>query len=374
MRRPNAYQTRADLMSDLVRDLMARGNGFAVGFRNDRSEISEVHRVQHLTPVIDRETRAVFYACSSPHELLPPAPIEGRLWPARDVLHLRLYTPRHPLVGVSPIEAAALAISTGATIQSGVDAFMSNMVRPSGYLAIPQGVTLSPLVLEQLRQDWGANAEKQNQGRMGVLQSGVEWKQLKMEALDSAVPDFYRMTVADVARAFRVPLQLLGETGGTTYSSTEHVIRHWLSTGLAPLLERIELSLDHLFGLGVGEYTELETEYLLRSDFLSRIDGLTKAVQGGLMTPDEARSMEGLPRIEGGSSAFLQRQMVPIDKIGPLLDAETARAAAPDPQPDAAPAPDDTDPPPEAAAAPPDPEVTRALVRDLIRTKETASA
>jgi hypothetical protein len=108
---------------------------------------------------------------------------------------------------------------------------------------------------------------------------------------------------------------------------------------LGSYLEHIERSLDRLFGLTNSEYIELDTAALLRTDFAGRVDGLTKAVQGGLMTPDEARAREGLSPIKGGDVAYLQRQMTPIDKIGDLLKAETeaktqSAPVAPEPAPE----------------------------------------
>ena len=100
---------------------------------------------------------------------------------------------------------------------------------------------------------------------------------------------------------------------------------------LGSYIEHIERMLDRLFGLGTDEYFELDTSALLRTDFAGRVDGLTKAVQGGLMTPTEARSREGLGPIEGGDTAYLQRQMVPIDKINQLLENEAKPDPAPEP-------------------------------------------
>jgi hypothetical protein len=51
---------------------------------------------------------------------------------------------------------------------------------------------------------------------------------------------------------------------------------------------------------------------LLRTDFLTRIDGLTRAVQGGLFSPNEARAREGLHPVDDGDRVIVQQQMVPL--------------------------------------------------------------
>jgi hypothetical protein len=66
-------------------------------------------------------------------------------------------------------------------------------------------------------------------------------------------------------------------------------------------------------------------------------------VQGGLFTPNEARNREGLGPIDGGDTAYLQRQMTPVDKIGDVLESEISAnntpEPAPEPKPEPAPAP-----------------------------------
>jgi hypothetical protein len=151
---------------------------------------------------------------------------------------------------------------------------------------------------------------------------------------------------------FGVPPPLVGDLSHATLNNSETLIQHFLSMSLGSYLEHIERSLDRLFGLSNNEYVELDTAALLRTDFAGRVDGLTKAVQGGLMTPDEARAREGLSPIKGGGVAYLQRQMVPVDKIGDLLEAETEAKKQPAPvapvAPDPAPEPEPLVEPEEA--------------------------
>jgi HK97 family phage portal protein len=362
LRKPNAYQTRADFFLNLVRSELFRGNGYAVAER-DRGVITALHPVPagYGQPMIDRDSREVFYSFSQNSDLLPSPPVET-LWPASEVLHVRMHTPTHPLMGVTPLRAAALAVNTGETIQAGVGAFMANMVRPSGYLAVPPGVTLSKEVAEQLRQDWTSNAQGQNQGKLGVLMAGIKWEPLSMEAFDEAVVAAYRMTVADVARVFRTPLPVIGELGGATFQNSETLIRHWHATGLGFVIEHLELALDALFDLPPGDYIEFDVEYILRSDFAARMDGLAKAVQGGIYAPNEARRREGLPDKDGGDIPRLQAQMVPIDA--------PVSAAVPAP---VAPAVPENEPAPEPAERQLTLDQKRAITLDFLRRNSDAA-
>ena len=92
--------------------------------------------------------------------------------------------------------------------------------------------------------------------------------------------------------AFRMPLQVLG-LGGTSFASTELLMQSWIASGLGFCLNHVEEAFGQLFGLrGMpDEYLELDTRALLRSSFQERMDGLAKAVQGGIYSPDEARAL-----------------------------------------------------------------------------------
>ena len=86
------------------------------------------------------------------------------------------------------------------------------------------------------------------------------------------------------------------------------------------------------------------------------------------MTPDEARAREGLSPIVGGDSAYMQRQMVPIDKIGGLLDAETEAKKEPPPAPEL-PAEKPEDKAPDEDAKFIDVELAKTLIESLMLKK-----
>jgi HK97 family phage portal protein len=331
MRRPNKYQSRADFFLNLIRAELLKGNGYAAALRDDNYQIESLHLIPPTSarPVVDPETREIYYGVGDNVFMLEPGEERGP-WvmaiPARDMLHIRLQTPRDPLVGETPLAAAALSIAAGNAINAHEAAFFSNMGRPSGVLETDQELTKEQTA--DLRERWHEQTQGGNSGGTPILTWGLKWKAAVMNSQDAQVIEAYKMTIADVARVFRVPLAVIGDLGGATYNNTETLINHWLATGLGYMLEHIELALDNLFGLPVGEYMEFDTEYLLRTDFVARIDGITKGISGGLYSPNEGRRKVGLPDAEDGDEPRLQAQVVPL----------TAASATPAPSAPAAPA------------------------------------
>jgi len=99
----------------------------------------------------------------------------------------------------------------------------------------------------------------------------------------------------------------------------------WLSTGLGFCLNHVEQSFDRLFGLEgePQEYCELDTGGLLRSAQKDRIEALARAVQGGIMAPNEARNMEGFDNVPYGDEPRTQAQVIPLSAAGSIPSAPT---------------------------------------------------
>ena len=318
LHQPNEYQTRSDFMLNLVKDLLLNGNAYVVGIRNNRNEFGSLHLVRSTSTAayIEPESKEVFYACGEN----PFLEKIDMMIPARDVMHIRLHTPRHPLIGVSPIEHAAASIAANAAITGHQAAFFNNMSRPSGVLSTEMKLTADQM--GQLRSAWEAQSKDMNSGRIPILSNGIKWEPMSISSQDAQLVQAFQMTVEDVARAFRVPLPLVGDYRHATYNNVEQLISSWLSTGLGFILEHIELSFDKFFGLPRGQFTEFDVDALLRTDFAGRVDGLTKGIEQGLFTPNEARAkMGGLPAVDKGDQVYAQAQMQPLGYEPPKPEA-----------------------------------------------------
>lgn len=312
LRRPNDYMSISDFMMNLTRRLYTHGEAFAVAIRNDRQEISELHLMLNGMAMIAVDG-SIFYSLSG-NEIVErrfdlTAPI-----PARDVLHVRLHTPRHPLKGVSPILANTLDLAmSGAALNQQI-AFYINQARPSFMLETDEKLTIQQT--QDLRAAWNAQTQGENAGGTPILAWGLKAKPVESKPRDGQLAELLKMTDQNVALAFQMPLQVLG-LGGTTFASTELLMQSWIASGLGFCLNHIEEALGLLFRLkGVpDEYVEFDTRVLLRSAFKDRIEGMARGVIGGIFSSDEARAEFDLPQTAGGFGKMprVQQQVVPLD-------------------------------------------------------------
>lgn len=335
VRKPNGYQSMSDFMLNAVRWLYAEGNAYALALRNDRYEISELHlMVSSQCSARVADDGEVFYQLGGNEIIdrrLGPLPYV----PARDVLHIRLQTPRHPLKGETPLMAAALETAAGnAMLQRQID-FFNNKAEPSFILTSDEKMTREQLA--ELRAAWNEQTRGAGAGGTPILAWGIKPHEVTNTARDSQLAETMKASDDRIALAFRMPLQVLGVPG--PYASTESMMQAWLSTGLGFCLNHVEEAFGQLFGLrGMpDEYLELDTRALLRSAFQDRMDGLAKAVQGGIYSPDEARALEELGEVPGGfgKEPRVQQQVVPLSWQGnePAPPAEPVALPPPEPTP-----------------------------------------
>jgi HK97 family phage portal protein len=255
--------------------------------------------------------------------------------PARDVLHVRLHTPRHPLKGESPILSTVLdRAMAGAALNQQV-AFYLNQARPSFMLETDEKLTKEQT--DALRARWNEQTQGDNAGGTPILTWGLKAKPVSISPQDGQLAEMLKMSDQSVALAFRLPLQVLG-LGGTAFASTELLMQSWIASGLGFALNHIEEAFGQLFGLrGLpDEYLEFDTRALLRSAYRERMEGLARGVISGIYSPDEARASEDLPAVEGGHGAMprVQQQVVPLSYGSEMKPPEPAASAPVAPEED----------------------------------------
>lgn len=312
LKRPNDYESMSDFLLNLVDRMYRAGEGFAYAVRNERNEIIELHRMRHGYPYVGTDG-SIFYSLSG-NEIAEARFDLSMPVPARDVLHVRLTSRRHPLKGESPILAVALDQAlTGAAMNQQV-AFYLNQARPSFMLETDQQLTKEQT--DALRARWNEQTQGDNAGGTPILAWGLKAKAVGTTANDNKLADLLKMSDQNVALAFRMPLQILG-IGGTPFASTEALMSAWKSTGLGFALNHIEEAFGLLFKLkGMpDEYLEFDTNALLRSSFKEMMDALA-AGAGKVLTTNEARAMVGQGKKPGGDELYVQMQDIPLSMAG----------------------------------------------------------
>jgi HK97 family phage portal protein len=336
LKRPNDYQSMSDFLLNAVRQLYSEGNAYALCLRNNRFEIEEIHLMdnRYCRAMIAGDGE-VFYALGGnwivQNRLDPLA-----LVPQRDVLHIKLHCDqlRNPLRGESPLNSAFLEVGTGVAIRSQQYQFYQNQSKPGFVLGTDLG--LDKDLVSSLRDRWEEMTTGANVGKTPILTNGIKPLQIPVTSWrDAQLAEIMKLTDQEIAMAFRVPPPIVGLDSRGSYGSAEAMMQSWISTGLGFCLNHVEEAFGLTFELGgqPDDYIEFDTKALLRSAFKDRIEGLSKAVVGGIYTPNEARNEEDLKSVPFGDEPRVQQQVVPLSAAGKIPASPAAPSAPPAPKP-----------------------------------------
>lgn len=233
--------------------------------------------------------------------------------------------------GVSAIKYGAEVFGTAlaADRQAG-RTFLNGMMQNVYY-------SVAAFLTKDQRDIFKANVQDSvERGTSPILEGGIDVKALGLNPSDAQLLESRSYSVEAICRWFRVPPSMVGHSGKTPSWGTgiEQNMIGFLTFTLAPWLKRIE---QGIMGglLSPGErsryFAQFSVKDLLRADSAARAAFNSVMVNNGIMTRDEAREDEGLPKL-GGKAAVLtvQSAMVPLDMIGQNLPPASASPTAQD--------------------------------------------
>jgi len=306
LRRPNHFQTRIDFFKCWVFSLLLQGNTYVLKERDENGFIIAMYILDpcRVTPLVASDgSGAIFYQLASDNL---SGINETVTVPASEIIHDRLHTLWHPLIGVSPIYACAVAAAQGTAIQANSEKFFTNMSRPSGILTAPGAI--SPDTALRLKEKWEENFTGGNVGKVAVLGDGLKYEAMTISAVDSQLIEQLKFTGEMICAVFHVPPYKLGLGQMPTANNTGTLNQQYYDQCLQPITENMELRLDDGLELGFPFETWMDESVLLRMDPATRLEGHSSSVLGGWKAPDEVRREENMPPVPGGDTPYLQVQ------------------------------------------------------------------
>lgn len=309
LRKPNRFQNRIQFIEWWVMSKLTRGNTYALKERDERKVVTALYLLDPArTTVLVAPDGAVYYQ-------LQEDPLSGLRQsvtvPASEIIHDRMNCLFHPLVGVSPIFACGAAAHVGLKVQDDSASFFGNGSNPSGVLTAP--ARISQEVADRLKKHWDENYSGANSGKVAVLGDGLEFKPMRMSAVDSQLIEQLKWTAETACSTFHVPAFKVGVGAQPTYQNAEIMNQIYYSDCLQSLIEQFELCMDE--GLGLDEPkdgktlgVELDLDSLLRMDTAAQMATLAEGVGSGILAPDEARKKLDRRPVKGGHTPYLQQQ------------------------------------------------------------------
>lgn len=151
-----------------------------------------------------------------------------------------------------------------------------------------------------------------------VLPRGHKINPLGVDPEKSQMVESQRFLIEQAARIYSIPPVFLQDMTHGTFSNTEQQDLQLVKHTIKQVVEQFEQELNlKLFGRKQSNfYAEMNMDGVLRGDFITRMDGTSKAIMSGQLTPNEARRRDNKPDMDGGNRLYMQGAMAPIEDIG----------------------------------------------------------
>ena len=238
---PNPHVTRQDLFELLVSWQELTGNAYA-------KKVKGGGRTTELWPI-------------SPDRIAPIPAKEVDEWikgytldksknvafEPDEIIHLKLFNPANPLVGISPLEAISKTVDVDNDQEDFNKAAMQNRGVIDGVLSFKREFTSqdqADAISEKLNEKY---AGPKNARRMGIVGSEAKYTRTAMTPAEMDFIKSRKFNREQICIAFGMPVIYLGAMEGATFANfKESEIIFWVST-VIPLLDDMADAFNHSF-------------------------------------------------------------------------------------------------------------------------------
>ena len=305
---PNPNMTGFKFIRNMETSRNEKGNAYALIERDIRLNPTRLTLINpdFVEPLIEQNTRELWY------QILGE---DGNRYYVHnmEMLHVEHIVASNGLKGISPIKVLTNATRFDKAVR---EFSLKEMESAPMSFILKYGANLD----EKKRQAVIDDFKRFYRDNGGILfqESGVEIEELerKYVAADTFVTE--RITRSRVANVFNIPVTMLNDTEGQSYSSNEQLMRMYVDLTLMPIVRQYEQEFNRKLLTPSerkdGFYFKFNTKALLRADTSTQADYYTKAIRSGWMSQDEIRQLEDLPP-QGGNAEklWVSGDLYPID-------------------------------------------------------------
>jgi HK97 family phage portal protein len=281
--------TRAAFFQQVFSSLLVHGNSYTRVFRDSQGQVVNLVNLNPEKVEVERSKvgRKVYRYEG-----------EGKLLTSDEVIHIVDLILPGELKGLSRVETLKQSLGLNIALSDYAARFFGTGASTAGVIEFPGNLTS-----EQAKQlADGFDARHRNGSRRahrtGVLSGGAKFVSTQLDPETSQALESRKFAVEEIARAFNVPLHLLGVPGTASYASVEQNNLQFVSMTLRPLAEKVEAAFSRL--LPGDAFIKFQFADLLRADLEARIRSYSVGAQAGFYSTNDIRRLEDMEPVEQG--------------------------------------------------------------------------
>lgn len=286
---PDVDTTRQAHYGSVVTSLLVYGNSYTRVFRDSKGEVVNLVVLDPNTVTVQRNSigRKTFIVDGVDQPLT-----------SDDIIHIIDLAEPGSLTGVARVTKLKDALGVATALQGYAARFFGQGATTQGIIEYPGALTAEQA--KNLVDGFDARHRGWRKGhKTGVLSGGAKYVSTSVNNDQAQFLDSRRFAVEEMARAFNIPLHMMGIPGTASYASVEQNNLQFVSHTLRPILEKIEWSYSKLLPTPAA-FIKFNFNALLRGDLQSRTTSYSTALQAGFMSVNDVRRLEDLSPVEMG--------------------------------------------------------------------------
>ena len=315
---PNPFMTSTPMMTLLECWRNHHGNAYAYLSYDNRGHLVGIYPLHPQKVRIWIDNAKIF---SGKEDLYYEYNKDGKIYLFKkdEILHLKGGLSKDGIVGMSVRETLATTLNGVKASQKYLNNLYDRGLTAKALLRYTGDLNkeLQKKMLEAIEEF--INTENNPTGIL-PLPPGMDIVPLDLKLTDSQFFELKKYSALQIAAAFGVKPNHLNDYDKSSYSNSEmQNLTFYIDTLLYILTlyeEEFNLKLltesERLKGL----HFEFNVASILKGDLKTQAECLTKYVQSGIYTINEARKKAGLTAIDGGDVIVMNGSYVPLEKLG----------------------------------------------------------
>jgi HK97 family phage portal protein len=300
--RPNEYQSSYVWRMTLWVQVLIHGNAIVI---MNRGRYGRISSLELLNP-------SDYSFIETATSLLVQDNKKNVVYSQEDFIHIRDLS-LGGKIGRSRVGLISKTLTTQMRAEAFLDKYYEKGTFLTGY--IKSQVKLGKSDKDELSNDWDANySGLDNNFRTPVMGLGSEYVPLGKSNVESQLMEFLNMAPTKIYQVFGTPPTLASDTTKSTSfgKGIEDLMIQFLQFTVLPLAVNFEQEVNwkafRTAEIGTW-YVKHNLNSLQRADFVSRMEGYSKAIQNGIMSPNDTRKLEDQNGYDGGQAYMVNGNM-----------------------------------------------------------------
>ncbi|MSS91363.1 phage portal protein [Eisenbergiella tayi] len=327
--RPNPVMTPATFWTTIEANCQHYGNGFAwiqTVYIPARGKYGGEYKIKSFWPmqsnyvqVIMDDTGLFGNAGKLYYRYSDPKTGKTYIFPQENVLHFKTWCSFDGIMGKSVQEILRTTVDGLGESQN----YLNNLYKQglTASMVLQYTGDLDPKLRRKLQQEYTElMSGPKNVGKVVPVPVGLTLQALNIKLTDAQFYELKKYTALQIAGAFGIKPNQINDYEKSSYANSETQQLAFLVDTMLYRLTQYEQEINYKCltekQREEGYFSKFNEKALLRTDAKTQMDVIKTAVNNGIYTPNEARSLLDYPAKEGGEVLIVNGNYVPLTMVG----------------------------------------------------------